>query len=128
MSDSTYDEALTIYAGDTNKVKLVIQDGNDNPITVSTLTDVWFTVQSPAGSGGTVKFQKKRTVAGEIDITNDSAGECQVNIVHADTSALAADGTALELEYFVNVFGTSTTDVYTLKVGTFTVNPGILSS
>jgi len=104
--------------GDDHKIRFTVKNSSGVAYDVSA-NDFKFTVKASLDDAITdAKFQKLSPVGNGIDLTNATTGIVDVNLVPADTAALAG-------QYFYDLEMTETGKVYTLRAGLFYVKKDV---
>lgn len=104
--------------GDDHKIRFTVKNSAGVAYDVS-LNDFKFTVkQSLDDAIADAKFQKLSPAANGIDLTSAATGIVDVNLVPADTSALAG-------QYFYDFEMTESGKTYTLRAGLFYVKKDV---
>mgnify|MGYP001564060581 CR=1 FL=1 len=100
--------------GDDHKIRFTVKNSSGVAYDVSA-NSFKFTVKTSRDDAITdAKFQKLSPAANGIDLTSAATGIVDVNLVPADTSALAG-------QYFYDLEMTESSKVYTLRAGLFYV-------
>jgi hypothetical protein len=108
---------LTMRRGDTVKLNITVTRGGS--AVDLTGASIWFTVKNAVTDADPGVFQK--TVGSGIVVTNAAAGQAQITIANADTSAIVGSRTLL---YDIQVKEAGG-DITTVANGTITVSPDV---
>ena len=107
-----------MFKGDSRTFRITVTDSNGSVVNI-TDGDMTFTMKSIATDIVPI-LQKKSTVPGEIVFVDPTHGIAEIYILPDDTESLTAKSYVFDVEFI-----TSTDKVYTVYVGTLTLQQDV---